>query len=414
MSWQPQATVTIGADDFTGQALETVRITRGRDNVFAEPRASYCILELIDLDGAGLDFQVLDELAVTVKDSLGADVPLFAGLISDWTARLYDTGSESGAARSITTVIAVGPLARLNRRSVAVDGLPGQQDGDRIFDLIAAGLSISWEEFPAIAWQDVGATTTWATIDPDFDPARIDRPGVFDIAPLDAADGGYNPLTQAYLTAISGRGVLFDDAEGFVVYEDADRREIRAQTDGYLPIPPTAITTANLSTVQQFSDITNRATVRFDGGEVRVSDAASIVEFGVLANTFETNLANVANAEAWAVDYIEDHAAPNTNVTGVGVRLDGNLSDELRDDILALEVGSAIFLDDLPGTLGVEQLPAFVEGLEYFIDERRAEVRLLVSDAALSIGSVRWGLVPATLRWNQAPATLTWQDARSI
>jgi hypothetical protein len=412
MSWTPQATVTIGADDFTGETLETIRITRGRDTVFAEPRAGYCICELVDLDGTGLDFQVLDDFSVSIVDSNGAAVPVFTGTISDWTSTLYDTGAESGSSKSVTTVIAVGPLAKLNRRSVAVAGLDAAQDGDRILELVTEGTAVIWEEYLTDTWAQTDPTVTWETIDAGLDPDRIDTPGVFDIAALDPFDGGYNPLTQAYITAISGRGVLFDDAEGFINYHDADRREIAALA-GYLNIPKAALN-ATLQTTQQYSDITNRVSVIFDGGTVRVSDEQSIIEFGVLANEFETNLANQSNAEAWAIDYMEDHAGPIINLTGVGIRLDGPISDQLRDDVIALEVGSPINLEDLPSTLGLTQLPAFVEGIEYFINRETAEVRFNVSDAALSIGSIRWNLVSATLRWTDVNATLTWEDARRL
>ena len=413
MTWSPNPTVTIGAVDFTGEALETVRIDRGRETLFQEPRAGYAVLELIDLDGQGLDFDVLDTVEVTLDDATGQPVTVFAGNISDWSSRLYDTGFESGAARSITTVIAVSALAQLNRRNVAVAGRPQEKDGDRIAALVAEGLSASWEETRG-TWATVATpTTTWVTFDPDVDLDLIDQPGVFDIAALDPQDSGYNPLSQGYLTAFSGRGVLFDTRDGFVAYADADAREIAA-TIGYLELPGDVILAQQLATRSQFADIVNRLGLSFDGGTVRVSDTASILAFGVLATEFETNLANPANAEAWAVDYIEDHAGPVINLSGVALRLDNIASDTLRDNLLELEVGSPVNLTDLPGTLGVTQLPAFVEGISWRIDRLRISLALNVSDAALSIGSIRWGLVSDTLRWDQVPANLAWQDARRL
>ena len=413
MVWSPNPTVTIGAVDFTGEALETVRIDRGRETLFQEPRAGYCVLELIDLDGQGLDFDVLDSVEVTLDDAAGQPVTVFAGNISDWSSRLYDTGFESGAARSITTVIAVSALAQLNRRNVAVTGRPQEKDGDRIAALVTEGLSATWEETGG-TWATVATpTTTWATFDPDLDLDLIDQPGVFDIAALDPQDGGYNPLSQSYLTSFSGRGVLFDTRDGFVAYADADARE-NAATAGYLELPGDVILAQQLATRSQFADIVNRLGLSFDGGTVRVSDTPSILAFGVLATEFETNLANSANAEAWAVDYIEDHAGPVINLSGVALRLDSIASDTLRDNLLELEVGSPVNLTDLPGTLGVTQLPAFVEGMSWRIDRLRISLALNVSDAALSIGSIRWGLVSDTLRWDQVPANLAWQDARRL
>lgn len=413
MAWSPNATVTIGGVDYTGEALETVRIDRGRDTVFQEPRAGYAILELIDLDGQGLDFDVLDSLTVTLDDSNGDPVTVYSGTVSDWSSRLYDTGFESGAARSITTVIAVSALATLNRRNVAVDGRPQEKDGDRLFALIEQGLALTYEEYPPVTYADTPADLTYEDVDVDFDSDLIDRPGVFDIAPLDPQDGGYNPLSQGYLTAFSGRGVLFDTRDGFVAYADADRREIDAAA-GYLDLPGDVILAQQLSTRSQFADIVNRLGLTFAGGSVRVSDEQSIIEFGVLATEFETNLADATAAELWAIDYLEDHAGPVINLSGVGLRLDTITDDALRDDLLELEVGTPVNLTDLPGTLGLTSLPAFVEGLSWRVDRVRIALELNVSDAALSVGSIRYALVPASLRYEQVPANLTYANARRL
>ena len=413
MVWQPNPTVTIGGVDYTGDTLETVRIDRGRDNVFAEPRAGYLVCELIDQTGTGLDFDVLDTITVTLDDSNGQPVTVYAGNVSDWTSRLYDTGFESGSPRSITTIIAVSALAQLNRRNVAQSGLPAGKDGDRMFDLIKQGLAITYEEFPATTFEDMPADLTFEQVDPDFDPTLIDRPGVFDIAPLPADDQGYNPLSQGYLTAFSGRGVLFDTREGFVAYADNDRRENDAEA-GYLELPAAIMSTAQLTTRSQFADIVNRVGLTFEGGSVRVSDEQSIIAFGVLARQFETNLADQTAAELWAVDYLEDHAGPVINLSGVAIRLDTLTDDGLRDLLVEIEVGTPVSLQGLPGTLGLTALPAFVEGVSWRIDRERVNLSLDVSDAALSIGSIRYGLVPASLRFEDVDATLRYQDARRL
>jgi hypothetical protein len=384
-----EPSVTIGGVNYNTEALETVRIVRGRDNVFSEPRAGYAILELVDLAGNGLNFDVLDLLQITLTDTGGDEQVVFTGMVSDWATNLIDTGFESGTAASVTTVIAVAPLAKLNRRNVAAAGRPAQKDGTRILELVTAGLAATWEETPG-TWTTVAEdTTTWATFDPDFDAARIDTPGVFDIAALPAEPSGYNPLSQAYLTATSGRGVLFDTADGFVAYADADRREIAA-TAGYLVLPKDALT-ARLSTSSTASDIVNRVSVTFDGGAALVSSTPSILLYGVLAREFQTNLVDATAALAWGVDYIEDHEGPVINLSEIGIRLDGLTDTALIDNLLDIDVGTPVFLDDLPETLGVTALPAFVEGITWLINRETVELRLNVSDAALSIGSIRWG-----------------------
>jgi hypothetical protein len=414
MAYNPAPTLTIGGVDYTGKTLETVRVTRGRDDVFAEPRAGYLFCELIDPDGNGIDADILDDVVLTVQDSTDTSVTLFTGSVSDWSAVLYDPGTETGTGRSIVTIIAVGPLATLNRRNVAVDGLPQQADGDRIAALVAAGLARSWEE-TAGTWATVGtSTSTWDTIDTGYDPDLIDTPGVYQIAALDAEVRGYNPLREGYLTALSGRGILYDTADGYVAYQDANARENAAANDGYLDIPSSALVASGIKTASSFTDIVNRVTVTIDAGQVRISDAESILEYQVLSEAFELNLANLSTAEDWALDYLEDHYGPTINLDTITIRLDGITDDTLRDDLVNLDVNAPVSLEGIPSTMGITDIPAFVEGIEWRINRETVELRLNVSDAALSVGSIRWNLVPQTFAWDDAAATLTWEQARSL
>jgi hypothetical protein len=406
MTWTPQATVTINGTDYSGQTLETIRVTRGRSEVYAEPRAGYAICELIDIDGSGLGIEPLQTMSITIKNSIGTPVPVFAGQVTDTAEVVFDTGFESGTLGTIVTVIAVGPLARLNRRSVAAAGLPQQGDGDRIAALIVDGLAATWEESGG-SWSTVAtATTTWGTFDPGIDLDLIDQPGQFTVAALPAEAGGYSPLSQAYAASQSGRGIIYDTAEGFVEYADADRR-ITAAAAGYLPLDNDYINAAGLTLTSSQADVSNRVVVAFEGGTVTVTDTESLLEYGVLTTVFDTILANQTQAEEWAVNYLEDHFRPRVNVGGLAIRLDG-LDDADRDAVLGLDVNSPVEV------FGVDRFPGFLEGLDWRINRDTATLALNVSDAELSIGSVRWGQVPDTLQWGQVDATIQWQDARSL
>jgi hypothetical protein len=414
MTWAPLTAVSINGFDYTGDVLEGVRIGRGRSEVYAEPRAGYCYAEIIDLTGDGLGIDVLQDLQVSVRDSIGTYRPLFTGTISDVSAKLYDAGNLSGKPAAIVTVIAVGPLAKLNRRNVYPEGLAASKDGTRIANLIENALALSWEETGG-TWSTVGKTTsTWSTLDEGLDLTLVDQPGVFDIAALDPVDSGYNPQSQAYLTALSGRGVIWDTPDGFIAYADADRRENAAATDSYMPIPPSALEAETLSSASNSADIVNRVSVEFEGGAAIYSDAESILTYGVLAQEFFTNLASEPQALAWALDYLEDHAAPIIKLDSVGIRLDGLTDLELLDELIDIDVNAPVVLENLPATLGVTQLPAFVEGVTWRLNRLTAQIVLTLSDAALSIGSVRWNLVAPNLAWQDVAASLEWQDARSL
>jgi len=413
MTWLPDVTVTINGTDFTGSTLETVRVSRGRSEVYEEPRAGYTICELIDLNGTGLGIEPLQPMQVTIKNSVGTSIPVFTGTVSDTAAVLYDTGFESGRAGAIVTVIAIGPMARLNRRNVAASGRPEEPDGDRIAALLVDGLAATWEETGG-TWANLGTpSTTWETFDPGIDLDRVDQPGDFTIAELDPQDGGYSALGQVYLTATSGRGVVFDTADGFVAYADGGHRRATAEADGYFNIPASALLAQTLNVTSTQADITNRAVVEYDTGTVVFTDTGSLLDYGLLLNQFQTNLANASQAEAWALDYLEDHRRPILKVSGVGIRLD-TIADGLRDDLLELDVNSPVRLSQLPTTIGLQSFPAFVEGVEWRLNRATAELILNVSDAALSIGSVQWNQVDPTLEWGDVSATLQWINAVEV
>jgi hypothetical protein len=336
---------------------------------------------------------------------------VFAGQVSDVGATLYDTGVESGTPGAITTIIAVGPLANASRRIVAVAGRAGEQDGDRIAALMSEGLGQAWEEVGGTWAQQVG---TWETFDPGLDPARIDQPGVFDIAALPADDAGYQPLSQGYLTAFSALGVLYDDREGFIAYADADRRVATDTAGDYLPLPA-SITSAQQLTTQSFAgDISTSVAVSYAGGEVIVTDAGAVLEFGRLTRQFETNLANLSNADTWAERYLAGHSGPVVKLGQVAARLDILTDDQLRDDLLDIDVNDGVLLQGIPATFGLTFRRTFVEGITWSVDRERIQVALDLSDAALSIAFVRWSSVNPSLAWQDVSATLTWQDATTV
>ena len=411
MTWTPAPKLTINGIDYTGLTLETVRITRGRPEVFAEPRAGYLLAELIDLTGNGIPVRPFDRVTFTIDDSNGDPVTVFVGQVSDTSAVLFDTGVESGTAGSVVTIIAVGPLANASRRIVAVDGRPAEQDGDRIAALMFEALGQAWEETGGTWAQQQG---TWATFDPGLDLDRIDTPGVFDIAALPPADDGYTALAQGYLTGISAQGILYDDRDGFIAYADADRRVDTDQADDYLTLPAGVVSAQQLTVTSFAGDITTSVSVAFAGGEVIVTDAGALLEFGRLTRQFQTNLANLSNADAWAERYLVGHSGPVRKLGQVAARLDLLADDQLRDDLLAIDVNAGVRLTGIPATLGLTFVKTFVEGITWQVDRERIQVALDLSDAALSVGFQRWSSVNVSLRWEDVDATLEWQDATVV
>ena len=412
MTYEPNPTVTIEGVDFTGETIGSVRIVRGRTNVYEPPRPGYASIDLVDLTGAGIYVDVGTTLEVAVDDSAGNPVPLFTGTVSDWQSSLYDSGI-GGTPAAITRLTAVGILARLGRRQIFDGGRPVEDDGDRIRDAIGDGLATTWEEQPlTLAWQDVDPTLTWDTYDPYYDPSIID-PGVYQLAALDPSDSGYSSLEVIGQSAFSGDGIIYETATGSIGYADAFRREQNA-TAGYLTVTGDVIVADTLRTSSSLADLVNRAVVTYDGGAVTATEVVSLSTFGLFTTRIETNLATLLNAGDRADRYVENHAYPAVTFDAFDVRLDTITDDTLRDLLLGLEINAAVELAGLPDTLLYTQFPGFVEGLEWQVDRGRVRQRITLSDAQLSIGSVRWEQVPQNLEWGQVSATLQWKNARSV
>jgi len=268
-------------------------------------------------------------------------------------------------------------------------------------------LAVPWEE-AAGTWAEQDGTFADYLVQP-FDPALID-PGVFDLASIAAQDNGYDALSLAQEAAASGAGILFETGDGLIAFADADRRPAN-RAAGAFDIPSTVVR-AELETLSQLADITNRVTVTYSGGAVTAQDLDSIQRFGVYATEVQTTLVNQANAEARADDFLTRHALPTVQMGSIAVRLDG-LDDTLADDLLDLELNAAVRVP-VPDTMGPTNRVGFIEQIVTRFDPHRAELVLNVSDFRLSEGGQRWGQVDATLAFEDVSATLAWQDADPV
>lgn len=407
MTFQPATLVSIDGLDFTGDTVGTVTIARGRDTVYADPVAGYAVVQLIDKVGESLDIRLGTRLEVSVADSTAADVMLFSGLVTDLDRTLYDPGL-AGIPAAITSVTAVGPLARMARRQVFADGRPAETDGERILDAVIGGLATAWEETGG-TWATVAtSTTTWGGFDP-IDETLI-APGLFDLGPLDPTAGGVSAYDAATAASFSGEGILYETGDGDVGWDNADSR---GTDPTYLDIPADLIRADGIRTDSTLSELVNRVEVLYDGGIVTAQEPDSIVLFGRYDRRIDTQLANEANAQVRADKFIDRHAFPLDNLQTVTIRVDG-LPDVTADGLIGLKVNDPVQLVGLPDTLTVTSLPGFVEGIQYRIDPFRFEMTLNVSDAQLSVGDSRWSQVPASLQWAQVDDSLRWEDARRL
>lgn len=393
--------VLVNGRDVTGLVQGQVTVRRGRDSVYTEPSAGYAAVELRST--VQEQFRLGQTVSVWLSDSADQDVQLFGGVLSDVEVRAVPVSDGQLVAYRLT---AVGPLARLNRRTVFFGGRPSEDDGERVLAAVLSGLSSAWEEQQtSLTWDD--AIGTWETFD-SVDTSLIDD-GVFTLAALGTADGGYNPLRVAQEAAFSGFGLVYESREGLIGYADAARRETNANA-GYQEIPAGLLAADGVQASAQLADITNRVVVEFDGGAVEQTDTDSLVEFGLYSSRFTTQLVNQSNAEQWADRYLENHALPVFRADQFRLNLPA-VGTALADVLLHVEPNDALEFTGLPAALGLGvTFQGFVEGVEWTVNPFRTDVGLFVSDAQLSLGNLWWGRVDGTLAWNAVGTATAWQD----
>ena len=410
-------TVRVAGIDYTGQALASCRISRGRQDIYSVAQPGYASLTFIDIEGQGFPFQVTETLEVDIEEIdvftlLPGPIPLFRGRISDITTSTFATSSGP---KSTWSVVATSALADLNRRQILADGAPSELDGERAERIFADGLFVRWNEFPFVTWADIDADLEWQNVDVEI-YIPIDG-GDFMLAELPPREGGYNAYTLLAETVVSSGGSISEEGDGTILYLSGYTRSAFVVNVGWGPQELHEILTLNLkdrtvSSLQQASDIANVIEVEFDGGIIVRQDDVSISKFGRRTNTVRTLLADQSAAEARAEDILINLTTPYFKMP--------TLEWELRRDPEELSALTQLFpsfpvqLDGLPATLGNVAARNFVEGIEFDFNETSRIVRLYISDARLSLGSSRWSDVDVTLKWEDVSATLEWAEARRV
>lgn len=409
MIWTPNPTVTIDGVDYTGDTLEGVQVTMGRPDTTQQPQAGYATLTLLELGTSTPAFTLGASLVITVDDSTSSPRPIFTGTLSDVVTRV-ESPSIDGHVTTLT-LTAVGPLARLNRRTAGASGYPAQADGDRVAAILEEVYSTSWAEQPGTqTWSGTNSSLTWGLYDPYL--GTIDTPGLYDLSSY-AADET-NAYELAGIAALSGLGIIHETPDGRINYDDADHRQDNAILNGYLELPTSVILSNGLETSMRLGDITNSITLNYTGGSVTASDATSIALIGPVSETYTTVLANALDAADQAARYLDLNANPSASIDQVQLPVTAvDLPTSIIDDLIGLYCGTPIRITDLPGTLGSD-FSGYVEGWTWTLTDNTADLQLAISDFAKSAIATKWqDTNPATL-WNTLDASLDWQEALVI
>lgn len=378
MTWNPNATVTIAGNDFTGNTLNGLAIHYGRPTIWQQARSSYATIDILNTTNVNNDFEINDPVVVTVKDSDGTTITVFTGVITEVSGQIAASGSNATVA--VETITAVGPFAQMSRTTVGKTSYPKEYDDDRINRIL---------------------TEAGVTID------VVDTPGVYELTARSASPIDAYTLSTYYAQMCFG--YMYETKTGAVGYANESRRTVDVNTSGYLDIDEGYINWRGINSRKSISDILNRIILFYkDNEQVTSDDAASIASYGLYEATVSTELHNLDEAQNIADRYVSLRSKPEYNFSSFNINLDNpNLLAADLDALINIEMGTAIQIDNLPNAISSISYQGFVEGWDLVINEMQASLTITSSDSTYSVVPIRWQDVDPTIQWEDIDPSAT-------
>lgn len=411
-AWTPDWAVSInGAGDVTNVALANLTITSGRTDIYSQPYAGYCNVELINLDQSPINIDVNDAVVIKVKDTTGAYVNLFGGDVTDIDVEVRSAGSN-GVSETIK-ITALGALAKLPK--ILTNGVLSKAfDGTQIYTILSALLFGQWNSVPAaLTWAAYDPTETWANAQ-NTGLGEIDQPGDYELAARTSSATDVYSLVSGLAT--SGLGYLYEDASGRIGYADSTHRSQYLAANGYVEVSGNDALAAGIRTSKRIGDLRNKVTVQtYNGTQQTASDATSISTYGEQAQIIETTLHNSADATTQADFYLSLRAYPQDQFRAITFALTNpEIDNSDRNNLLNVFMGQPLDITNLPSNMVDGRFQGFVEGWTFTAGYNRLDLTLVLSPIAYSLQAMKWADVPVTETWNTIIPTLQWIDATIV
>ena len=411
-AWDPEWLVTIAGVDVTDVSIASLTVTSGRTDIYQQPVAGYCNLTLINLTGAPVTAEINDAISVQVKDTSGNFVAIYGGTITDIDLKV-DTSSDLAVTESIS-IIALGALARLPRLTFT-GTVATNFDGDQMFEVLSEYLYGNWNQLDStVTWATFDATQTWDDA-LNTGLGTIDRPGDYELASHTA--DSVDVYTLAKKIATSGAGYVYEDAQGRINYADSTHRANYLATEGYIDLNAGDAIASDIATTRRAGDVRNSLTVKFGStgaSEITEADPASISIFGELGQVIDTVLLNSTDAEDQAEFFLSLRATPQSFFKQITYQLvSPELSNQNRDDLLAISMGSALYISNLPANILGGSFAGFVEGWTFRAGFNTLSLTMNLTPVAFSLPPVRWNGVASDLEW-QDVSTIDWLNATQV
>jgi hypothetical protein len=410
--WTPDWQVSInGGGDYTNLTLANLTITSGRQDIYSQPYAGYCNVEIINLDQSPIVIDINDQIIIKVKDSTGTFVNLFGGFVTDIDVEVTKAGSN-GISESIK-VVALGALSKLPK-TLTEGVLSKDFDGNQIYTILSQALFSTWSEVPAATtWATYEPTTTWANAE-NSGLGDIDQPGDYELAARSSNITDIYSLVKDLAT--SGLGYLYEDAEGRIGYADSTRRNSYLATNGYVDLTGNHALARGIRTSKRSGDVRNNVTITYKANaQQSAQDAESIATYGQQAYEITTSLENAADALSQAQFYLTLRAFPQAQFKSITFPLTSpEIDDADRDALLEVFMGMPVNITQLPNNISNGEFQGFVEGWTFSAGYNALYLTMTVSPTAYSLQAMRWNSVPMTETWNTINPDLQWINATIV
>ena len=410
--WNPDWQLTInGGGDYTNLTLANLTITSGRQDIYSQPYAGYCNVEIINLDLSPIVMDINDQINIKVKDSSGTFVNVFGGYVTDIDVEV--TQASSTAISERIKVVALGALSKLPK-TLTTGVLSKDFDGDQIYSILSEALFNTWNEVPAAeTWAGYDPTITWANAE-NSGLGEIDQPGDYELTARSADTTDMYSLVSSLAT--SGLGYLYEDAQGRIGYADSTHRNQYLTANGYVDLTGNHALARGIRTQKRSGDVRNNVTISYKANATQTaSNAESIGIYGQQAYQIDTSLEHSADALAQANFYLALRAFPQAQFKSITFPLASpEIDDNDRDALLNVFMGMPVNITDLPSNITNGQFQGFIEGWTFSAGYNTLYLTLTVSPTAYSLQSTRWNGVSAAETWNTLSPTLEWIDATIV
>ena len=412
--WNPVWKVTIDGIEYTNAVLANLTIRSGRTNIYEQAQAGYVNLQLLDVNQTAIPVSINSTISVQIKNTSNTFVSIFGGNVVDIGLEVRDIGTTMFT--QTYSITALGALARLPK--ALTDGVLSKDfDGDQIYEILSEVLFNTWAQVaPSVTWATyTPAGTTWAAAE-NNGLGEIDRPGNYELSARSSDRTDVYSLVSAL--ASSGLGYLYESPTGAIGYADSTHRTNYLAANGYVDLDANHARAAGLRIDTRVGDVRNSLTIKYgatSSSERSASDAASIAQYGTLAQIITTTLHNAADATAQANFYLSLRAQPAPIFSEISFDLTNpEIDNSDRDNLLTIFMGEAISIINLPLNMSSGTFQGFVEGWSFQASYNQLSVTLLLSPLAYSLQAMRWNDVPITERWNSVSPTLDWENATIV